>query len=102
MVIAIIGIGTISLIMPSALNAIDRLLDSSGDTSLNSRVYFWEYAMMLWSRNKIFGIGFACFPRHIATAGVDLAKYHYINAWAHITYITKCWRDRYSWNCRLL
>ena len=82
LVIAIIGIGTISLIMPSALNAIDRLLDSSGDTSLNSRVYFWEYAMMLWSRNKIFGIGFACFPRHIATAGVDLAKYHYINAWA--------------------
>ena len=73
--------------MPSALNSITRLLEVKDDTSMSSRVYFWDYALMLWSKNKLHGIGFGCFPEHIATGGVNLAKYHYIQAWsAHNIY----------------
>ena len=84
---AIVGLGILSAIMPSALNSITRLLEVKDDTSMSSRVYFWDYALMLWSKNKLHGIGFGCFPEHIATGGVNLAKYHYIQAWsAHNIY----------------
>lgn len=84
---AIVALGVLSIIMPSALNSITRLLETKNDSSMNSRVYFWNYAMMLWSYNKAHGIGFGCFPEHIATGGVDLSKYHYIQAWsAHNIY----------------
>lgn len=84
---AILGLGIMSIIMPSALNSITRLLETKNDTSMSARVYFWAYAMMLWSHNKLHGIGFGCFPEHIATGGVNLAKYHYIQPWsAHNIY----------------
>lgn len=86
-IVAIAGVGVLSVVMPSALNSITRLMETKNDTSMSSRAYFWEYAMMLWSNNKLHGIGFGCFPEHIATGGVNLAKYHYIQAWsAHNIY----------------
>lgn len=82
-----VALGFVALAVPSAMRSITRLLTTGEDTTFSSRVYFWEYAKMLWSKNKAFGIGFASYPAHIATGGVDLAKYHYIQAWcAHNIY----------------
>lgn len=80
--IGLFGLGVVSFVMPSALNTITRLIETTQDTSLNSRTYFWDYALMLWSQKPLFGIGFGCFPTHIATGGVNLAEFNYIRAYA--------------------
>lgn len=86
-IIAIVGIAIVNFTIPSAMNSVIRLLNTKTDTTMSYRKYFWAYAIMLWSKNKMYGIGFGCFPEHIATGGVDLSKYRYIKAWsAHNIY----------------
>lgn len=80
--LGMIALLVMSIMVPSMLNSITRLLETSEDTTMSSRTYFWAYAIMLWKKNPLFGIGFGCFPAHIATGGVDLANYGYIRAYA--------------------
>lgn len=79
---AITVFGLLYMLVPAVQTLVERLINAASDTTMNSRVYFWEYAIMLWKSHPLFGIGFGCFPVHIATGGVNLAKYHYIQAFA--------------------
>lgn len=75
-----LGIGM--LCFPQILNTINRIIEGAGDSTLTSRTYFWDYAMMLWEQNPVFGIGFGAYPTHILTGGVNLGNYGYIQAFA--------------------
>lgn len=80
--LSIIIISILYFISSDVMSSINRLLDTSKDATMNSRSYFWAYALMLWKTNPLYGIGFGCFPAHIATGGVNLADYGYIQAYA--------------------
>lgn len=83
-IVAIIGL---IVTVPSARNVFVRIQEGMSDTTLSYRVYFWEYATMMWKKKPLFGWGFGTMPYHIGHAGVDLKKYSYIESYlAHNIY----------------
>lgn len=81
MVIFVVIAGAVIIsVNPQLLKMINRLAATAEDTTLSSRTYLWDYAMMLWRKKPVFGIGFGCYATHIRTGGVDMSKYGNIMA----------------------
>lgn len=69
-------------LVPAMSNVYMRIVNGLSDQTLTYRIYFWQYATMLWNQNPITGIGFGTFPVHIADHSSLVDNYfHTINAY---------------------
>lgn len=80
--VALIAVPILVALIPGLLNVYQRIVNGLSDKTLTYRVYFWQYAMMLWHQHPITGIGFGNFPVHIADHSNLVDDYfHTINAY---------------------
>lgn len=74
-ILCLLVLPVLLLVIPSARNAVLRIIEGFGDKTLSHRTYIWAYAEMMWASKPIFGWGFGTMPYHISHAGVDLMAY---------------------------
>lgn len=69
-------------LVPAVSNVYQRIVNGLSDQTFTYRIYFWQYAMMLWHQNPVTGIGFGTFPVHIANHSALVAdQFHTISAY---------------------
>lgn len=66
--LAVVSVLALALV-PQARIAVTRFMDVSGDTTLNNRQAFWANALVLYSRNRMLGCGFASYSTYDLTQG---------------------------------